>query len=71
MDGHDYNRTGWDYNMGFLHYGNEWRYQRKISQEHLGPRALSNTYVVINEKVRNLLDGLLHSPEKFLYHNKM
>jgi hypothetical protein len=61
----------WDHNLALMRYGEKWRYYRKICQEYFRKEAVKNQYSVISQKVHAMLDGLLQSPKKFEYHNKM
>ena len=62
---------GWDHNFALIRYGEAWRYRRQISQEYFRKEAVKNYHNVISQKVHRMLDGLLQSPKKFEYHNKM
>jgi len=62
---------GWDHNFGIMRYGEGWRYRRKICQEYFGKESFKNYQSVISLKVHAMLDGLLKTPEKLEYHNKM
>ena len=61
----------WDHNIALMRYGEGWRYCRKICQEHFRKNAVKNYHNVISQKVHAMLDGLLQSPKKFEYHNRM
>ena len=62
---------GWSYNIALLRYGESWRYHRKICQHKFRPESLGSYHPVQTRKVHAMLQGLLASPEKFEYHNKM
>ena len=62
---------GWNYNIALLGYGDSWRYHRKICQQKFRPESLGAYHPVQTRKVHAMLQGLLVSPEKFEYHNKM
>ena len=62
---------GWNYNIALLGYGESWRYHRKICQQKFRPESLGPYHPVQTRKVHAMLQGLLVSPEKFEYHNKM
>lgn len=62
---------GWTYNIALLGYGESWRYHRKICQQKFRPENLGYYHPVQTRKVHAMLQGLLASPEKFEYHNKM
>ena len=61
----------WDHNIALMRYGEGWRYHRKMCQQMFRKEALKDYQGVIMQKVHAMLDGLLKSPEKFDYHNKM
>ena len=61
----------WDHNVALMPYGEEWRYCRRICQEHFRKEAVKNYHSVISQKVHAMLDGLLQSPKTFEDHNKM
>jgi cytochrome P450 len=60
-----------EHNIGFMRYGEEWRYHRKICQEIFRKKAVKDYHSIILQKVHAMLYGLLKSPEKFQEHNKM
>ena len=62
---------GWNYNIALLGYGESWRYHRRICQQKFRPENLGSYHPVQTRKVHAMLQGLLASPEKFEYHNKM
>lgn len=62
---------GWNYNISLLRYGESWRYHRKICQQKFKPESLGSYHPVQTRKVHAMLQGLLASPDKFEYHNKM
>ena len=64
-------RMSWDHNVALMRYGEEWRYCRRICQEHFRKEAVKNYHSVISQKVHAMLDGLLQNPKDFEYHNKM
>ena len=52
-------------------YGESWRYHRRICQQKFRSENLGSYHPVLTRKVHAMLQGLLASPEKFEYHNKM
>ena len=61
----------WDHNITLMEYGERWRYRRKICQQNFHKEAVKNYHTIILQKVHEMLNGLLKSPEKFEEHNKM
>ncbi|KAJ7044191.1 cytochrome P450 [Mycena alexandri] len=56
---------GWDFNIGFLPYGERWRRQRRMFQQHFR-RDISQSYRPIQiQKVHRLLQELLTRPQEF------
>ncbi|KAF8973005.1 cytochrome P450 [Flammula alnicola] len=63
---------GWDPAMvPLLRYGETWRLHRKIMQQNFNYEAAKQYRPITVRKVYKMLGGLLESPEKFQYHNKM
>ncbi|PPQ79984.1 hypothetical protein CVT25_003043 [Psilocybe cyanescens] len=62
---------GWQYNFGFLAYGEEWRQHRKISQQNFNLKASRKYSLIQVKKVHQLLQALHDAPEDFDAHNKM
>ncbi|KJA22841.1 hypothetical protein HYPSUDRAFT_66808 [Hypholoma sublateritium FD-334 SS-4] len=62
---------GWDSNMAFMPLGDEWRRHRRVAQQNLRQDAMVQYYPIQLEKVHRMLQGLLDTPERFDYHNKM
>ncbi len=52
-------------------YGNYWRMCRKIMQHNFKQESVKKYRPIILEKVTAMLAGLLESPDKLEYHNKM
>ncbi|KAJ7773417.1 cytochrome P450 [Mycena metata] len=56
---------GWEFNLGFLPYGERWRRQRRMFQQHFR-RDIAQTYRPIQiRKVHKLLQELLVRPQEF------
>jgi len=63
---------GWQYNIAMLAYGKLWRYHRRLMQQSFRQESVERTYYsVIEEKVHNMLTGLLERPDDLARHNKM
>ena len=62
---------GWESNMAFMPLGDEWRRHRRVAQQNLRQDAMVQYYPIQLEKVHRMLQGLLGTPERFDYHNKM
>ncbi|PPQ86493.1 hypothetical protein CVT25_008275 [Psilocybe cyanescens] len=62
---------GWQYNSGFLKYGEEWRQHRKISQQNFNLKASQKYYPIQVKRVHQLLRALHDTPEDFDIHNEM
>ncbi|KAF7365140.1 Cytochrome p450 [Mycena venus] len=56
---------GWESNIAFMHVGNRWRQQRRMFQQHFRPDASRNYRPTQMNKVHQLLQGLLSSPQDF------
>ncbi|PPQ81712.1 hypothetical protein CVT25_013442 [Psilocybe cyanescens] len=62
---------GWEINVAIMPYGDQWRRHRRIFQNNFNKKAIQNFEPVQTRKVRNLLQGLLGTPERFEAHSKM
>lgn len=62
---------GWDCNSGLLGYGDEWRQHRKIAQQSFSMKAVAEYEPLQTQKIRQMLQGFLNSPDEFNMHNKM
>lgn len=62
---------GWECNSALLAYGDEWRQQRKIAQQNFSIKATADYEPIQTKKIREMLQGLLNTPEDFGMHNKM
>ena len=60
-----------EHNVGFMPYGGEWQYHRKIMQQFFRKDVVNDYHSILLQKVHTMLYGLLKSPEKFQEHNKM
>jgi len=60
-----------EHNVGFMRYGEKWRYHRRICQEIFRKGAVKDYHSILLQKVHAMLYGLLKNPEKFEEHNKM
>lgn len=59
---------GWKDILGFLPYGEKFRKQRKMMQQHFNAQAVMNFYPVQQRELNTLLNDLLDSPEKYSCH---
>lgn len=66
-----FERMGWSINVAVMPYGEEWRKRRKVCQKHFNAKAAQSYELLQTMKVRQLLQGLLDTPEQFEAHNKM
>lgn len=64
-------RIGWEGMVPLVPYGNYWRTCRRIMQHNFKQEAVTKYRPIILEKVTTMLAGLLESPDKLEYHNKM
>ncbi|CAA7264562.1 unnamed protein product [Cyclocybe aegerita] len=55
---------GWDYNIGLMDYGPQWRFHRKICQQTFRQEAAVCYYPTQARKVHEILGNLLLAPEK-------
>ncbi|KAK7037754.1 hypothetical protein VNI00_010715 [Paramarasmius palmivorus] len=56
--------TGWDFNIGFQNYGEAWRKNRRLYQQHFRPDAVANRLRPSIEKcIAVFLNNLIDSPE--------
>ncbi len=62
---------GWDNTTPSLSTGDKWRKHRRIAQQNFRHSTISQYYPIQVKKVHRLLRGLLDTPERFDYHNKM
>ncbi|KDR69728.1 hypothetical protein GALMADRAFT_145141 [Galerina marginata CBS 339.88] len=61
---------GWSFNTGLLPYGDEWRWHRKVYHQNFHLQNIQQYYPLQLRKVREMLKGLLQTPEDFEKHNK-
>ncbi|KAF9048190.1 cytochrome P450 [Hymenopellis radicata] len=59
---------GWDFLLGFMPYGVDWRYHRRLFQQSFTPKATARFYHQEREAVQELLQRLLDKPDGFLSH---
>lgn len=57
--------------MAVMSIGKEWRRHRRVAQQYFRQDAMSQYYPIQLNKVHMTLQGLLDTPERFDYHNKM
>ncbi|KAF7365163.1 Cytochrome p450 [Mycena venus] len=56
---------GWESNVGFMRVGDRWRQHRRMFQQHFRPDASRSYRPAQMNKVYQLLQGLLSSPQDF------
>ncbi|KAJ7669227.1 cytochrome P450 [Mycena polygramma] len=61
---------GWDFNFGFMPYGEKWRQYRRLFHKHFHRDAIAAYRPTQLKKVHDCLRGLLSTPEDFSAHNK-
>ena len=61
-------RTGWEWNLAFLPYGQGWRRQRRMIWQHFHPGAIRKYENIEQEGARKFLIRLLESPNNLLTH---
>ncbi|KIJ14474.1 hypothetical protein PAXINDRAFT_24300, partial [Paxillus involutus ATCC 200175] len=59
---------GVDFNSGFLSYGNEWKHHRKMFNVALNKRVILQYRTVTLQKVHQLLENLLNTPNGYDKH---
>ncbi|KAJ7578073.1 cytochrome P450 [Mycena floridula] len=62
--------TGWDRNFALLPYGEAWRKCRRIGQQVFKADSALNYQLIQTRKVRDMLEGLLMSPDRWMEHNR-
>ncbi|KAJ6466205.1 cytochrome P450 [Mycena sanguinolenta] len=62
---------GWDFPLGTLSRGDKWRAYRRMFQQHFRQDVVRSYRPIQMEKIHQLLQGLLSSPEEFREHLKM
>ncbi|KAH9478386.1 Cytochrome P450 monooxygenase COX2 [Psilocybe cubensis] len=63
---------GWEKNVAIMPYGDAWRQHRRVIQNNFNnPKAVQKFEPIQTKKIRQLLQGLLNTPEKFEAHSKM
>lgn len=62
------NRMGWDWLMGFMKYGKEWRDSRKLFTKHLSPSNNGMHQYYESKYIPRLLQQLLKKPGGFVDH---
>ncbi|KAL0573231.1 cytochrome p450 [Marasmius crinis-equi] len=60
--------TGWDFNITFLSYTDQWRRARRTYQQNFRPLAVQKMFPLINRSVSTLLEQLLEDPDRFQDH---
>ncbi|KAJ7704674.1 cytochrome P450 [Mycena metata] len=61
---------GWEFNIGFLPYGERWRRQRRMFQQHFRRDASQKYRPIQIQKVHSMLEAFLTSSQEFREHIK-
>ncbi|KAJ7259513.1 cytochrome P450 [Mycena haematopus] len=59
---------GWDFALSLLPHGDRWRQHRRMFQQHFRQDISRNYHPIQMKKIRQLLLGLLSSPQEFKEH---
>ncbi|KAH7920238.1 CyP450 monooxygenase [Leucogyrophana mollusca] len=59
---------GWEFNVGFIRYGDHWRKHRKVMHQGLKPEAMLNYRHIQLEKVHQLIRNILQTPDDMEAH---
>lgn len=59
---------GWEDALGFLPYGDKFRKQRKMIQQHFNIQAVSKFHPIQTRELNTLLVNLLDTPDDFIRH---
>ncbi|KAG7440087.1 cytochrome P450 [Guyanagaster necrorhizus] len=59
---------GWDFLVGLMPYGNDWRAHRRLCQQTLNAKAALHFHPQVLDATRELLRRLLDRPEDFMTH---
>lgn len=61
-------RIGWEWDFGFMPYGQPWRRHRRLFWQHFHPGVVSKYHAVQREASAKFLQNLLASPEQLEDH---
>ena len=61
-------RIGWEFDFGFMPYGQYWRRHRRLFWQHFHPGVITKYNAVQRDVSRAFLGKLLTSPERFEEH---
>ncbi|KAF9469732.1 cytochrome P450 [Collybia nuda] len=61
---------GWDFNVGLMPYGDEWRRRRKILQKYFKKDIAVVYQPIQTQKIHDMLRNILETPEDFISHYK-
>ncbi|KAF7348384.1 hypothetical protein MSAN_01792400 [Mycena sanguinolenta] len=61
---------GWDFSFVLMPYSEKWRERRRLFHQHFRRDAIPAYHPVYLKKIRDLLRGLLSTPEEFATHTK-
>ncbi|KAJ7069771.1 cytochrome P450 [Mycena amicta] len=59
---------GWDFNLGFMRYGDKWRAYRRLMHQYFRREAAVTYRPTHLNKIHDMLRGLLSSPNEFRAH---
>jgi hypothetical protein len=61
------NRSGWDWMLGTLRYGNKWRFHRRLFHQNLNSNSVMGNFEPQKTKAAHeLLYRLVNDPDKFM-----
>ena len=63
-----FDRIGWEFDFGFMPYGQHWRRHRRLFWQHFHPGVISKYNAVQQDVSRAFLGKLLTSPERLEEH---
>ncbi|KAF8079095.1 cytochrome P450 [Lyophyllum atratum] len=61
---------GFDFNIGFIPYGDKWRRHRRLFQQHFKKEVSANYQPVQSKKIYEMLHDMLLTPEDFMAHHR-
>ncbi|KAF9533215.1 cytochrome P450 [Crepidotus variabilis] len=59
---------GWHFLTGFKPYGERWRAERRLLQQHFKPEAIPRYFEIMEQKINVMLRQLLTDPDRFRDH---
>jgi hypothetical protein len=64
-------RTGWDFSVVLMPYGDKWRMARKICQQNFRKEVAVRFEETHIKKINDMLRALLSTPQDFALHSRM